>query len=535
MSVTTFCSLKKTDKCNIYISKRAFSVFLFYLFFFLFFHFYFLCSSSFAVIIHESEKRKNIMRRKRSILQIFENSIKSKEGKCNFTKRYITHYYNIPLKIKKHDLPSVIKYFSHKPNGKHNYVTNMITQKNRKSFLFFFFLYNKYFFGKQEQIRKMNYHEEMNKINIKNDGNRNIYMYPKNDIHEEDGDHKNDVEINQKRNEQNCKSFNDEKNENARDPNKILYLINPRGFCKGVSRAIETVEECLKLFKPPIYVKHKIVHNDIVCKKLEKEGAIFIEDLNDVPDGHILIYSAHGISPQIREIAKKKKLIEIDATCPLVNKVHVYVQMKAKENYDIILIGYKNHVEVIGTYNEAPHCTHIVENVNDVDKLNFPLNKKLFYVTQTTLSMDDCALIVQKLKNKFPHIETIPSGSICYATTNRQTALNKICTKCDLTIVVGSSSSSNAKKLVYSSQIRNVPAVLLNTVHDLDQQILKNVNKIALTSAASTPEQETQKFVNLLTNPPFNYTLQNFDGAHENVPKWKLPKNLLHMIKEREK
>lgn len=211
MSVTTFCSLKKTDKCNIYISKRAFSVFLFYLFFFLFFHFYFLCSSSFAVIIHESEKRKNIMRRKRSILQIFENSIKSKEGKCNFTKRYITHYYNIPLKIKKHDLPSVIKYFSHKPNGKHNYVTNMITQKNRKSFLFFFFLYNKYFFGKQEQIRKMNYHEEMNKINIKNDGNRKIYMYPKNDIHEEDGDHKNDVEINQKRNEQNCKSFNDEK------------------------------------------------------------------------------------------------------------------------------------------------------------------------------------------------------------------------------------------------------------------------------------------------------------------------------------
>ncbi|SPJ08137.1 4-hydroxy-3-methylbut-2-enyl diphosphate reductase [Plasmodium sp. DRC-Itaito] len=529
MSFITYCALKKTDKCNIYNSKRALSVFIFYFYFFLFFHFYFVCSS-FGVIIHESKKGKNIMRRKTPILEIFENCIKTKEGKYYFTKRYITNYYNNPLKIQKNDVTSIIKYFCHKPNGKYNYVRNIITEKNTRCFLFF--LYHNYFLGNKQQIRKFNYHQQINKINIKRYGNEKIYIHTKNDIHQDD--HKNNNQINQT-NEQNCKSFHDEKKENSRDTNKILYLISPRGFCKGVSRAIETVEQCLKLFKPPIYVKHKIVHNDVVCKKLEKEGAIFIEDLNDVPDGHILIYSAHGISPQIREIAKKKKLIEIDATCPLVNKVHVYVQMKAKENYDIILIGYKNHVEVIGTYNEAPHCTHIVENINDVDKLNFPSNKKLFYVTQTTLSMDDCALIVQKLKKKFPHIETIPSGSICYATTNRQTALNQICTKCDLTIVVGSSSSSNAKKLVYSSQIRNVPAVLLNTVHDLDQQILHNVNKIALTSAASTPEQETQKFVNLLTNPPFNYTLQNFEGVHENVPKWKLPKNLLDMIKQREK
>ncbi|SOV73576.1 4-hydroxy-3-methylbut-2-enyl diphosphate reductase [Plasmodium sp. gorilla clade G3] len=528
MSVTSYCALKKTDKCNIYFSKRSLSVFIFYFYFFLFFHFYLVCSS-FAVIIHDSKKKKNIMRRKTSILEIFENCIKTKDRKYYFTKRYITNYYDIPLKIQKNDVTSVIKNSPHEPNRKYNYVTNIIRDKNRNSFLFF--LYNNYFSGNQ-QIKKFNYHQHINKINIKRERNEKIYINTKNHINQ--GDHKNNDQMNLT-NEQNCKSFNDEEKENTRDTNKILYLINPRGFCKGVSRAIETVEQCLKLFKPPIYVKHKIVHNDIVCKRLEKEGAIFIEDLNDVPDGHILIYSAHGISPQIREIAKKKKLIEIDATCPLVNKVHVYVQMKAKENYDIILIGYKNHVEVIGTYNEAPHCTHIVENINDVDKLDFPLNKKLFYVTQTTLSMDDCALIVQKLKNKFPHIETIPSGSICYATTNRQTALNQICTKCDLTIVVGSSSSSNAKKLVYSSQIRNVPAILLNTIHDLDQQILNNVNKIALTSAASTPEQETQKFVNLLTKPPFNYTLQNFEGVQENVPKWKLPKNLIDMIKEREK
>ncbi|ETB60641.1 4-hydroxy-3-methylbut-2-enyl diphosphate reductase [Plasmodium yoelii 17X] len=314
---------------------------------------------------------------------------------------------------------------------------------------------------------------------------------------------------------------------------KILYLVNPRGFCKGVSRAIETVEECLKTFKTNIYVKHKIVHNDIVCKDLENKGAIFIEDLNEVPDGSILIYSAHGISPQIKELAKKKKLIEIDATCPLVNKVHVYVKMKAKEGYKIILIGYKNHVEVIGTYNEAPDCTYIVENVEQVNNLNFTENQKLFCVTQTTLSVDDCALILNKLKEKYPNIETIPSGSICYATTNRQRALNKICTECDITIVVGSQSSSNAKKLVYSSQIRNTDAILINTINDLDFSILKNVKKIALTSAASTPDELTQQFVKVLTNPPYNYKLNIFNGVEEIVPKWKLPKELINMIKQK--
>lgn len=314
---------------------------------------------------------------------------------------------------------------------------------------------------------------------------------------------------------------------------KILYLVSPRGFCKGVSRAIDTVEECLQMFKPPIYVKHKIVHNDIVCKRLEEKGAVFIEDVNEVPDGNILIYSAHGISPQIRELAKKKKLIEIDATCPLVNKVHMYVQMKAKEGYKIILIGYKNHVEVIGTFNEAPESTYVVQNVEQIDDLPFTEKDKLFYVTQTTLSMDDCSLIVKRLKEKFPQIETIPSGSICYATTNRQTALNQICQQCDLTIVVGSQSSSNAKKLAYSSELRNTPAVLVNSVDDFDFSSLRDVKTIALTSAASTPEELTQKFVEVLTKEPFHYTLRLFEPVQENVPKWKLPKNLLGLIEER--
>ncbi|GAB64625.1 4-hydroxy-3-methylbut-2-enyl diphosphate reductase [Plasmodium cynomolgi strain B] len=294
---------------------------------------------------------------------------------------------------------------------------------------------------------------------------------------------------------------------------KVLYLVSPRGFCKGVSRAIDTVEECLSMFNPPIYVKHKIVHNDIVCKQLEEKGAIFIEDLN--------------------ENLQKKKLIEIDATCPLVNKVHVYVKMKAKEGYKIILIGYKDHVEVVGTFNEAPDSTYIVENVNQIEELPLSEKDKLFYVTQTTLSMDDCSLIVKRLKEKFPHIETIPSGSICYATTNRQMALNQICQECDITIVVGSQSSSNAKKLVYSSQLRKTPAVLVNSVDDFDFSTLRDVRKIALTSAASTPEELTQKFVDVLTKEPFGYTLRFFEPVQENVPKWKLPKNLMGLIDER--
>src|SRR4029079_2156716 len=199
-----------------------------------------------------------------------------------------------------------------------------------------------------------------------------------------------------------------------------LLLSKPRGFCAGVERAIETVEKALSLWGAPIYVKHEIVHNKHVVDGLKAKGAIFIEDLNDVPIGARLIYSAHGVSPAVREHAKKRNLIEIDATCGLVTRVHSAVKRFAAQGHQIILISPRNHVEIIGTAGEAPDVTTIVESVEDVASLTFSQDVKLFYITQTTLSLDDVKDITEALIRKYPKIETLPSSSICYATTNRQ-------------------------------------------------------------------------------------------------------------------
>ena len=202
---------------------------------------------------------------------------------------------------------------------------------------------------------------------------------------------------------------------------KIL-LSKPRGFCAGVVRAIQIVERALELYGPPIFVKHEIVHNRHVVEELRQKGAIFIEDLNEVPEGSRLIYSAHGVSPAVRQQALERGLIEIDATCGLVTKVHSAAKRYADKGYHILLIGHRNHVEIIGTAGEAPDVTTIIESVGDVEKLQFPQEQKLFYLTQTTLSLDDVEEIANTLKEKYPHIETLPSSSICYATTNRQMA-----------------------------------------------------------------------------------------------------------------
>src|ERR1700733_6474463 len=200
---------------------------------------------------------------------------------------------------------------------------------------------------------------------------------------------------------------------------KKLLLSKPRGFCAGVERAIDTVKKALELWGAPIYVKHEIVHNQHVVDELKRKGAIFIEDLEDVPVGARLIYSAHGVSPAIKAQAKKRGLIEIDATCGLVTKVHSAVKRYAKKGYHILLIGHRNHVEVIGTAGEAPEVTTIIENVKDVEALTFTQDQPLFYTTQTTLSLDDVKEITDALVKKSPHVETLPSSSICYETTNR--------------------------------------------------------------------------------------------------------------------
>lgn len=271
-----------------------------------------------------------------------------------------------------------------------------------------------------------------------------------------------------------------------------LLLSKPRGFCAGVVRAIEIVEKALEKWGPPIYVKHEIVHNRHVVEGLRKKGAIFIEDLKDVPSGCRVIYSAHGVPPSVREEAKQRGLIDIDATCGLVTKVHSAAKRFADKGYHIILIGHRNHVEIIGTAGEAPEQTTIVESPDDVEKLPFTSQDKLFYVTQTTLSLDDVAEITQALIARFPQIETLPSASICYATTNRQMALREITDETDLILVIGDPKSSNSNRLREVATTRGINAYLINGPDEIDADWLKGVETIGLTAGASTPEDIVQ-------------------------------------------
>jgi 4-hydroxy-3-methylbut-2-en-1-yl diphosphate reductase len=277
-----------------------------------------------------------------------------------------------------------------------------------------------------------------------------------------------------------------------------LLLSKPRGFCAGVERAIESVEKALALWGAPIYVKHEIVHNKHVVESLKAKGAIFIEDVNDVPAGARLIYSAHGVSPAVREQAQKRQLIEIDATCGLVTRVHSAVKRFANQGYQIILIGHRNHVEIIGTAGEAPEVTTIVECVEDVKHLNYKEHEKLFYITQTTLSLDDVREITQALIAKYPRIETLPSSSICYATTNRQMALREITDKTDLVLVVGDPQSSNSNRLRELAANRGIASYLINDESEIDPAWMEGVQTIGLTAGASTPEGIVQDCIKRL-------------------------------------
>jgi 4-hydroxy-3-methylbut-2-en-1-yl diphosphate reductase len=277
-----------------------------------------------------------------------------------------------------------------------------------------------------------------------------------------------------------------------------LLLSKPRGFCAGVDRAIDTVERALEIWGPPIYVKHEIVHNTYVVDGLRDKGAVFIEDLDEVPEGERLIYSAHGVSPQVRDHAKRRNLIEIDATCGLVTRVHSAVKRFAARGYQIILIGHKHHVEVIGTAGEAPDVTTIVESVADVKLLSFSPSEKLFYITQTTLSLDDVKEITVALAEKYPDIITLPSSSICYATTNRQMALREITDETDLVLVVGDPLSSNSNRLTEVAANRGVASYLINNEKEINPDWLEGVKIIGLTAGASTPEDVVQKCIKRL-------------------------------------
>ena len=288
-----------------------------------------------------------------------------------------------------------------------------------------------------------------------------------------------------------------------------IKLSSPRGFCAGVRMAVDIVDKILDVIDQDetLYVYHEIVHNKHVVKRLCERGAVFVDDIEEIPHESIVVFSAHGVSPAIKEKARKRNLICVDATCPLVTKVHAEAIRYAKREWQILLIGHKNHQEVVGTQGEAPEAIQIVETIEDIPKLYIKDPTKLAYITQTTLSTDDAEIIISALRKAFPEIHAPPTDDICYATTKRQNAVREDATGIDLVLVVGSQNSSNSLRLTEIAETVGTPAFLLDDVSKLDATWLVNVNSVLITAGASAPEHLVQEIVEHLT--------ENFDGQLE--------------------
>lgn len=306
-----------------------------------------------------------------------------------------------------------------------------------------------------------------------------------------------------------------------------ILLANPRGFCAGVDRAIQIVEEALSQYGKPIYVRHEVVHNQYVINDLKTKGAVFIEDLNDVPKGSHVIFSAHGISKAIREEAKSRELIAIDATCPLVTKVHVEVNKMLSQGMDIIMIGHKGHPEVEGTMGQIEeHHTnrkmHLIETMEDIKHLIVDNPDKIAYVTQTTLSIDDTKAIIEALKTKYPNIQGPKSDDICYATQNRQDAVKEISGLCDLIIIVGSQNSSNSNRLKELALREGVEAYMIDHEDALQSSWLLNKKNIGISAGASAPEISVKNIVNKIESLTKGH-IRELPGVEESVV-FRLPK-----------
>lgn len=278
---------------------------------------------------------------------------------------------------------------------------------------------------------------------------------------------------------------------------KVL-LAAPRGFCAGVNMAIDSLQLALERFGPPVYVYHEIVHNQFVVNTFRDQGAVFVDDLDEVPSGSTLLFSAHGVSPEIRQAARERQLYAIDATCPLVTKVHLEAVRYAKEGYTIFLIGHEGHDEVIGTMGEAPEAMVLVETPEAVAKLEVPDHAKVAYLTQTTLSVDDANRIISRLKARYPHIESPPKDDICYATQNRQEAVGILAGEADLVLVLGSQNSSNSQRLKELAQERGIRSYLIDGDHDIDPHWFAGVETVVITAGASAPESVVQQCVQYL-------------------------------------
>jgi len=303
-----------------------------------------------------------------------------------------------------------------------------------------------------------------------------------------------------------------------------VILAEPRGFCAGVDRAIEIVERALKRFGAPIYVRHEIVHNTFVVDDLRKKGAIFIEDLGDVPPGSTLVFSAHGVSQAVRIEAAARGFSVFDATCPLVNKVHIEVAKLAREGYEFIMIGHKGHPEVEGTMGQLDHGIYLVEDVEDVARVEIPAGQKLAVVTQTTLSVDDAAAILAAVKRRFPEVREPKQQDICYATQNRQDAVKMLAPGVDVLVVVGSPSSSNSNRLRELAERLGADAYMVDKADDLRAEWFEGRRRVGVTAGASAPELLVQKVVDRL-RVLGAVSVRSLPGAVETV-HFPLPKGL---------
>jgi len=287
---------------------------------------------------------------------------------------------------------------------------------------------------------------------------------------------------------------------------KIL-LANPRGFCAGVNMAIDCVDEVLRIKGPPVYVYHEIVHNKHVVDDFRSRGVTFVDRVGDVPEGGVLVYSAHGISPAVRREAKQRWLVEVDATCPLVTKVHIEVLRFARDGYTIIFVGHRNHDEAVGTVGEAPDSILVVESPEEVQRLNVPDPNKVAYVTQTTLSVSDAMRVIGALKEKFPNIKAPPKEDICYATTNRQGAVSELSPEVDLVLVIGSKNSSNSQRLVERAKEAGKPAYLVDDQSEIRPEWFEGKRSVLVTAGASAPEHLVHNLLDRLK--------REFDGEVE--------------------
>jgi 4-hydroxy-3-methylbut-2-en-1-yl diphosphate reductase len=277
-------------------------------------------------------------------------------------------------------------------------------------------------------------------------------------------------------------------------PTRVL-LAAPRGYCAGVDRAVQAVEHALELHGPPVYVRKEIVHNKHVVEQLAERGAIFVDQETEVPEGELVVFSAHGVAPKVHENARERLLRTIDATCPLVTKVHVEARKFAEQGYTIVLIGHEGHEEVEGTTGEAPESIVLVQSAEDVDTLEVADPDKVAFITQTTLSVDETSLIIDRLREKFPAVVSPKSDDICYATTNRQIAVKQLARECDLVLVIGSTNSSNSNRLVEVAREHGAASHLIDNSLQVEEEWLGGVDTVGITSGASAPEELVEQLV----------------------------------------